>query len=320
MKHEREYYGMREGAETFPLMVVVSFAYVCNSKCPHCPYNNCDIRSTYRDAVFIGERIFRKIADECGASKSYIRVSSGGEPLMHPQAVELLVYAKRQGARIGLITNGSLATPQKLEVLIAAGVDNIEFSVDAGDEEAYNRVRCGLDWKTLNDHVRAAVEIRNRLKADTRFICSIVNQKGVDVEKAEKYWAPLVDKVQIRKYLTWGYNADNSADATPYLPSAQRIPCPWLFERMFIDSRGSVTFCGEDIAFANAFANVMDRSIRDIWHGQEFEGMREKHLRREGDSIPMCGKCPDWQYRSWNYNYWKIIDDAEKIKSERMAI
>lgn len=72
-------------------------------------------------------------------------------------------------------------------------------------------------------------------------MCSIINQEGVDVVAAEQYWSPRVDKVQIRKYLTCDYNEDLSADSSPYLPPEERIPCPWLFERLNIDSRGDVT-------------------------------------------------------------------------------
>ena len=96
--------------------------------------------------------------------------------------------------------------------------------------------------------------------------------------KAESYWARRVDKVQVRKYLTWGYNEDQSADDRPYLPPNQRVPCPWLFERLNIDSRGDVTLCGEDIAFAEKFANVMEKSIGEIWLGPEFAEYRKKHL------------------------------------------
>jgi radical SAM protein with 4Fe4S-binding SPASM domain len=131
------------------------------------------------------------------------------------------------------------------------------------------------------------------------------------VDQAKAYWEKRVDKVQIRKFLTWGYNENHSADDSPYLPPEERLPCPWLFERLNVDSRGDVTLCGEDIAFTCKFANIMERSIQEIWHGPEFTRFRELHLARKGHDIPICAACPDWQYRSWNYNYWKVLKDAE---------
>lgn len=315
--HTQDQYDLKEGAKEFPLMVVLSFVYVCNANCPNCPYNNSEIRSTYKDAVFMPENIFKKIANECGNYKAFLRISGGGEPMLHPQAVELMVYAKEKGAKIGLITNGSRFTEESLTALVSADVDVIEFSVDAGDEGTYNQVRPGLDWSRLNRNVTLAINIRNHLRGETKIIASVINQEGVDVQSAEKYWSEIVDKVQVRKYLTWGYCEDRSTDATPYLPPEKRVPCPWLFERLNIDSRGDVTLCGEDIAFNERFANVMKRSIKDIWHGPELTCLREKHLSGHGDDIPICSTCPDWQYRSWQYNYWKILCDAEKSRNIR---
>ena len=312
--HTQEKYDLREAAKEFPMMVVLSFVYVCNARCPNCPYTNSDIRSRYKDAMVMPEHIFKLIADECGQYGAYLRLSGGGEPMLHPLAVELMVYAKAKGAKIGLITNGSKFTEKSLMALIEAGIDVIEFSSDAPDEETYNRVRPGLDWSRLNQNVRLAVSIRERIKADTRVITSIINQEGVDVQAAEEYWSKIVDKVQVRKYLTWGYNEDQSADSTPYLPPEKRIPCPWLFERLNIDSRGDVTLCGEDIAFDERFANIMERSIKEIWNGPEFKYFRKKHVSGHGDDISICSRCPDWQYRSWQYNYWKVLEDAERAK------
>jgi radical SAM protein with 4Fe4S-binding SPASM domain len=292
------------------MMVVLSFAYVCNARCPNCPYNHSAIRAAYRDAPFMPEGVFKRIAEECGPPGATLRLSGGGEPLLHPQAVELALYAKARGARIGLITNGSVLGPAACERLVGAGVDALEFSVDAGDAPTYARVRPGLDWAVLNRNVRRAREVRDRLAAPTRIICSVINQEGVDVAAAEAHWAAVADKVQVRKFLTWGYCQDRSADRAPYLPPGRDVPCPWLFERLNIDSRGDVTLCGEDIAFAEKFANVRDRSIREIWHGPEFRRFRRLHLAGRGREIPICARCPDWQYRSWQYNYWKVLRDA----------
>lgn len=317
IEHTLADYGIRKEAKDFPMMVVLSFVYVCNAACPNCPYNNSDIRDTYADALFMPPDLFRRIADECGPHGSMLRISGGGEPMLHPQAVELIEYAKRAGCKVGLITNGSAFRPGEIERLVKAGVDALEFSVDAGDPETYAWARPNLDWEELNTNVLQARRLRDAANSPTKVVVSAINQAGVDVAKVESHWGPIADKVQIRKYLTWGYNEDHSADATPYLPPERRIPCPWLFERFNIDSRGMATLCGEDIAFSHAFADVNTRSIQDIWLGQEFTRLRELHLAGRGHEIPICSTCPDWKYRSWEYNYWKIMRDAEAARTSQ---
>jgi radical SAM protein with 4Fe4S-binding SPASM domain len=296
-------------------MCVISLVYVCNARCPNCPYTNSSIRKEYRDRLYMGEETFRLIADECGPEGAWIRISGGGEPLMHPRAVELVEYAKRGGAKVGLITNGSLLGEEAARRLLEAGTDMIEFSVDAGDEETYHRVRRGLSWKTLNENVRRLVRLREGLRSPSRIIASGIAQKGVDIERAGAYWEALVDSFQKRKYLTWGINDPSlSADPEPYLPPEERIPCPFLFERLNIDSRGKVMVCGFDIAGTTNMGSIHESSIRKIWHGEGFERYRRAHLERRGAEMDLCRECPDWKYRSWTHNYWKLVKKAESAR------
>ena len=288
---------MGKKAEDFPLMIVLSFSYVCNARCPNCPYNNSDIRSGYKDDLMMSPEVFTRIADEAGSCGAVLRLSGGGEPFLHQQIVWLTRYATDKGCKVSIITNGSRSVMNVLDV-----ADMIEFSVDAGTKEEYAIARPGLDWDALNAHVAEALEHRKK----TALICSVINQKGIDVEKAKTHWAKM-DKVQIRKFLTWGYNEDHSADPTPYLKGAE--PCPWLFERLNIDSRGDVTYCGEDIAFAHKFSNIMERSIKQIWYGEEFQKIRDAHLKKVNHP-EMCLKCPDWKYRTWENGYFKLREHA----------
>jgi radical SAM protein with 4Fe4S-binding SPASM domain len=319
IEHQQEQYGIRPEAREFPMMCVLSFVYVCNAKCPNCPYTNSEIRTDYQDRPMMNEDTFKIIADQCGPYGAWIRISGGGEPMLHPKAVELMEYAKKVGAKVGLITNGSRFTEVSSRRLLAAQVDMIEFSVDAADPENYEKVRRGLDWDTLIKNVKRMVQLRNRLKSKTKIIASGVNQVDVDIQAVVKFWEPLVDDFQKRKYLTWGINdPSKSADPTPYLPPEELIPCPFLFERLNIDSRGKVMVCGFDIAARTDMGNVHEKSIKEIWHGEGFEYYRQMHLSRRGQEIELCRDCPDWKYRSWQHNYWKIVRHAEKKRAKKI--
>ena len=319
-EHIQDSYGVRPEAREFPMMCVLSFVYVCNAKCPNCPYTNSEIRASYQDRPMMNEDTFKIIADQCGEYGAWIRISGGGEPMLHPKAVELMEYAKKVGAKVGLITNGSRFTEVSSRRLLAAQIDMIEFSVDAADPQTYEKVRRGLDWETLLKNVKRMVELRNKLKSKTKIIASGVNQVDVDIEAVVKFWEPMVDNFQKRKYLTWGINdPSKSADPTPYLPPEERIPCPFIFERLNIDSRGKVMVCGFDIAARTDMGNIHEKSIKEIWHGEGFEYYRQRHLSRRGDEIDLCKNCPDWQYRSWQHNYWKIVKNAEMKRAKKFS-
>lgn len=297
--YSKDLYSIAALTSPFPKMIVLSVTYVCNATCPVCPYNNADIRRTYHDAPWLPKETLQRIADEAGPHGTVLRFTGGGEPMLHPDIVEMTAYSKAAGCKVSIITNGSRSVEPVLEI-----ADMVEFSVDAGSAEEYAKVRPGLDWNRLVWNVARARIGRKT----THLICSIVNQNGVDVERAKMVWG-ILDAVQVRKYLTWGYNRDMSADATPYLDPQKQVPCPWIFERLNIDTRGDVTFCGEDIAFAHRFGNIREKTIAEMWNGPEFTALRTAHLERTGYP-KMCTDCPDWKYRTWDYNYWRLRKNA----------
>ena len=216
IEHSQQSYGIRPEASEFPMMCVISFVYICNALCPNCPYTNSEIRTDYRDRPLMNEDTFKIIADQCSEYGAWVRMSGGGEPMLHPQAVELIEYAKEVGAKVGLITNGSRFTEENSRRLLEAKIDMIEFSVDAAGPETYAKVRKGLNWDTLVKNVTRLVELRNKLKSSTKIIASGVNQVGVDIDTVARFWEPKVDNFQKRKYLTWGINdPSGSADPTP---------------------------------------------------------------------------------------------------------
>ena len=312
IEHRANEYKIREEAVEFPMMAVLSFSYACNALCPNCPYTNSEIRKDYKDSSFMSEEVFKKIADEVGSYSAWLRITGGGEPTLHPKFLELIDYAKKKGCKLGIITNGSKLNERLIEKLLSIGVDTLEFSVDASTKDDYDIVRKGLDFDKLVHVVQTVFRMRNEGGYKTRIIASAINQKGIDVDEVEKFWSPYVDAFQKRKYLTWDYNdPNNSADDTPFLPPEEKIPCPFLFERLNIDSRGQVMVCGHDIAANTDMGNIMEKSIKEIWHSEGFEYYRKMHLARKGDEIDMCKHCWDWQFRSWNYNYWKLNEIAE---------
>ncbi len=313
--------GLKPGAEKFPLMVVVAICYVCNAKCPACPYTRSSIRRSYRDAPLMKSSTFRKIADECGKHCAYVRISGGGEPLLHPHMIGLVEYAKRAGAKVGLITNGSKLTPNVTNKLLDAGIDAIEVSVDAADRDTYSYVRAGLDFDVLLGNVRCLIAKRNGQHSSTRVVASVVNQRAIEgkLDTTVAFWREIVDEVQVRKYLTWGIgDPSESGDAAPYIPDLPtRAPCPFPFERLNVDSRGKIEFCGFDIAGETDFGNVNETTIGEVWRGGKFNLWRQLLLEGRYEEIPVCRKCPDWKYRSWNYNYWSVLDKAEQARVER---
>jgi MoaA/NifB/PqqE/SkfB family radical SAM enzyme len=333
-------YGLRAGAEEFPMMVVISIIFPCNFGCPNCPYTdgNSDLRKFYHaeGGDPLPQALWNKMADECGPYQSWMRCTGGGEPMLHPRMVEMIEYAKEKGARIWLNTNGSMFGPlpkqrRKLERIIAAGIDLIEFSMDAGDAETYAQVRPPHRggpprdpekwWRNAVDNVRASLALRKELKAPTRVVVSIIRQEQIEgkLDAAIDFWIKEVgvDEVITRKFLTWDDNThiDSGHALDPHLyrsmPTARTEPCVWPFERLNVDTLGRIALCGQDISFRTAefFPNANDVSIKDIWQGERFNWYRQLHLEGRGAEAFPCRGCSAWfaGIRDWDHGWLKVL-------------
>lgn len=336
-------YGLRPGAHEFPLQIIIATIYPCNLGCPLCPYTdgNSDIRKFYHDhdADLFPPELFKKIAREAAPHKAFLRCTGGGEPTLHPEMFNLIEYTKKVGSRIWLNTNGTTLGPhnprtkKNLERLIDCGTDMIEFSVDAGDAETYNRVRpprqgkgSSHRWERIVAAVRYAIDYRKQQKGNTRIVCSIIMDDIISgrIDEAVNFWLHDVgvDEVIKRKYLTWDNNTtldlEHSADHALYAGMSEHQdlpPCVWPFERLNVDTLGRIALCGQDIAFKthDKFPNLNDQSIQEIWQGETFTKYRETHLAGRGLDIAPCSNCSAWKagVRDWNHGWLKVLRTAD---------
>jgi MoaA/NifB/PqqE/SkfB family radical SAM enzyme len=333
-------FGLRRGAEEFPLMLVISIIYPCNFGCPNCPYTdaNSQIRQFYHqhDGDLFPVDLWNKLAVECGEYGAWMRCTGGGEPMLHPKMVDMIEFAKARGARVWINTNGSMFGPtpvlrQKLERILRAGIDLIEFSMDAGDAETYALVRPphrggpprdpAKWWKNAVDNVKAALDLRRQLHAQSRVVVSIIRQQQIEgkLDAAVDFWLKDVgvDEVITRKFLSWDDNTHiqlgKSLDPHLYksLPAQRAEPCVWPFERLNVDTLGRIALCGQDISFrtADLFPNANEVSIKEIWQGERFNWYRRLHLEGRGAEAFPCRGCSAWLagIRDWNHGWLKVL-------------
>jgi MoaA/NifB/PqqE/SkfB family radical SAM enzyme len=106
-----------------PVLVQIIPTRFCNLSCAYC--NEYDKVS---EPVPLME-MFRRI-DALGRLGTAMIGISGGEPLTHPQLDEIIRRIRRTGAIAGMITNGFLLNPERIERLNRAGLDHMQISID----------------------------------------------------------------------------------------------------------------------------------------------------------------------------------------------
>jgi MoaA/NifB/PqqE/SkfB family radical SAM enzyme len=78
-----------------------------------------------------------------------------GEPLSHPDILEMVAAAKHAVPRVELITNGILLTPEISAALIQLGLDRLWVSIDGATPESYADVRLGSELPRVISNLEA---------------------------------------------------------------------------------------------------------------------------------------------------------------------
>jgi hypothetical protein len=95
----------------------------CNLACAYC--NEYDDVS---EPVPLDEMLRR--VEHLGRLGTSVITISGGEPLLHPEIDKIVAGIRKTGAIAGMITNGYLLMPDKIQKLNAAGLDHLQISID----------------------------------------------------------------------------------------------------------------------------------------------------------------------------------------------
>jgi MoaA/NifB/PqqE/SkfB family radical SAM enzyme len=83
-----------------------------------------------------------------------------GEPLLHPDVVDMVGQAKALGGQVELITNATLLTAEMSRGLIEAGLDVMWVSLDGATTESYDDVRPGAGLQGVLANVDAFRRLR----------------------------------------------------------------------------------------------------------------------------------------------------------------
>jgi wyosine [tRNA(Phe)-imidazoG37] synthetase (radical SAM superfamily) len=291
-------------AEKFPQMVLMSLCNVCNNRCVHCEYSHLIKTEDYRP-IFFDKTLFKEVVDEISHYKiDLLRLTSNGEPLLHPNLLEMLRYAKEKGVEpVNVTTNGILLTPDVSEQLIEAGLDFIDVSIDAFTEAGYKKIcRTGY-FHQIVENVHNFIEMNTRYGNSVKVFVSMIDQREVEdeIDDFRRYWEPKVDRVLVRTYYH-GKSRDRSK--VKYDFSVVRYPCHQLWKRVLISHDGYIRFCVNDWYNKSVIGDLnKGDTIYDVWYSEAYQTFRNYHLSGEFDRMKLCGKCEDWRSSTWEYGY-----------------
>ncbi len=152
------------GCIGFPIHPVWEVTNACNLKCEQCHASS-------------GKPLTGELSTEEGKNllDSMARIEEfrmlafgGGEPLVRPDILELVAYARSLGLEISIATNGMLLTPEMARELKKMGVANIAVGLNANDERIHEQItRVPGSFARSKQGIYATLEVGMNLQINT---------------------------------------------------------------------------------------------------------------------------------------------------------
>lgn len=308
-------------AAGFPSHIIMDITEVCNLACVHCPHPAFS-KSEHYSGRHLEPELNAKMIDEVRRHGSgctqYIRYTSNGEPLAHPQAYDMIEDAvRRSGVYVTLTTNGKILNERRVQRLLEAGVHLIDISIDAFRPETYARIRVNGNLEVTRSNVLRLIGWVRESGARTKVVVSFVEQPQNTSEAAdfERYWRDQgADYVVVRRLHSCSGAVIPLAEIRrKAVANSVRRPCLYPWERVVVNARGELAFCPSDWVHGSVIADYRGTTIRGEWQGAFYRSLRNAHLGNDFSHHKFCGQCPDWASTRWPHEGRSYADMVEEF-------
>ena len=205
---------------------------------------------------------------------------------------------------IFVTTNGSVATPPRVEAAMRAGLDSLKFSLNFYDAQQLVDVAkvAPRTFDRVIYHVKKAYEIRERNGYKTKLYASSIAFDGEQCKKMqavvneilpyvdEHYWLPLYGMSGAAKAAGWKPKPGNPGRLDNM--RTETLPCWAVFSEAHVTADGMLAACcfGTGLDGDLAMADLKSTSFADAWNSAAFRTLRKAHLNKDVSGTA-CAEC-----------------------------
>ena len=263
--------------------VYVEIGNICNKNCSFC-------HGTKRAARQMSFEEFKLTLSKIRHLTKYLYFHLMGEPLCHPQIIDFVKYAKSEGFKVAVTTNGTLLS-RVGDALIKSGVYKVNISLHGFEDEMEKR-------KYLDDCISFADKAS---KSGTLTVLRLWNGYCDGGENSDTYakirdffkdceWVMGSRGARIRDKLHLEYGEKFEWPDINACDFGEDVFCYGLSDHFGILSDGSVVPCCLDGDGVITLGNIFTDDIDEILSSPRAEkikcGFKNKKAREE-----LCRKC-----------------------------
>jgi MoaA/NifB/PqqE/SkfB family radical SAM enzyme len=309
-----------------PRRILLEPTTACNHRCLMCIEHSAFVASPAPGVHMPFEQLERLVRDMAGIGVEEVWLAGRGEPLVHPQAREMLEMIGALGMHSSITTNGQRLDDELADWMCGWGMRQLSVSIDSGTPETYARVHRAK----ADDRARLLALIKRlsqRGEARPKLLVSMVISRpncgellrfvedaigaGVDavvvggmrpvsfdtgeLALSDGDWARVRDDLLLAQAMAERAGVELWTDNIR--PSRKpQARAPWPYERMacfighmfaVIDVHGNVHGC---CTCQNRLGSLGANTFPEIWRSHAYRLYRKalRELPAAGVTPPMC--------------------------------
>ena len=277
-----------------PRSVKIELTARCNFACAFCARD-----MKFRDQKDMDKQLFRRLALEMRqAGVEELGLFYLGESFMVPWLPEAIEYAKDVCGYpyVFLTTNGSLATRERVQACMKAGLNSLKFSYNFSDMAQFVDV-AGVKprfYEMIKSNIRAARDVRDAGGYDCGLYASYIEYDGEQGERMQEALAeiePYVDEIYALPLYNqadlvtgeeavrgWTAVAGNRGRAAAL---RDPLPCWAVFTEGHITWDGHLSACCFDHDGRFHMGDLTTEPFAEAWNSAAYQALRAAHLRKD---------------------------------------
>jgi MoaA/NifB/PqqE/SkfB family radical SAM enzyme len=285
-----------------PEYLQIDICGFCNLACEMCPQGEA---GTVKEKGMMDFGLFKEMVDKAkGAGIFSVLLVMTGEPLMHPQFIEMVKYAKSKELKVQSSTNCTLLTREKAREIIESGLDEIILSFDTMDKASYENFRKGAKFEEVFSNIINFLELRKELRSNK----PLVVMQNLQPYPRTKNPRPQIEKnflaafskydniwIMPKYFCDWSGIMHNTRDFS-YVDNTKKFQgkyrlCEAIYHRLVVSWDGKALACCNDFLRAQVVGDLCRQSVMEAWNSPAFVDLRKKLIAKEYARLPLCKSC-----------------------------
>lgn len=245
-----------------------------------------------------------------------------GEPLLNRDLFRMIRLAKERKIYVYFNSNGTLLDGENSNRLIQSGLDLVNFSIDGGTKEVYEKIRRGASLEEFRRRVKRFMEIKGAHPIPEVHAWFVLNQYNrEDILPTLRLVRDLgISKLKIQRMHTWGRKEKQDVvpweeqlklrerkEAIAVVSQETGVSVEWLWDieeekptrrcqapwyTTYVTVEGYITPCcvhGSDPQLIH-FGQLKGNTFKEIWNGKGYREFRKALKSNQPPSI--CRDCP----------------------------